>query len=64
MVQEAGTNLLLTWPTSATGFSLQWSTNLANPNWSNASPQPVVVGGAYTVTNSPTNQFRFYRLKK
>jgi len=40
----------LKWPTNALGFTLQWSTNLAAANWTNATPSPAVVNGQYTVT--------------
>ena len=61
---KQGTNMIFKWPTNAPGFSLQWVTNLGLVNWSNATPAPAIVGGQYTVTNSMTNNTRFYRLKK
>jgi hypothetical protein len=61
---KQGTNIVFKWPTNALGFSLQWVTNLLSVNWSNATPAPVIVSGQYTVTNSMTNNARFYRLKK
>lgn len=61
---KQGTNMVFKWPTNALGFSLQWVTNLPPVNWSNATPAPVIVIGQYTVTNSMTNNVRFYRLKK
>ena len=61
---KQGTNIVFQWSTNAPGFSLQWLTNLGLVNWSNATPAPVIVSGQYTVTNSMTNNVRFYRLKK
>jgi hypothetical protein len=61
---KQGTNMVFKWPTNALGFSLQWVTNLGLANWSNATPSPLIVSGQYTVTNSMTNTFRIYRLKK
>jgi hypothetical protein len=61
---KQGTNMVFTWPTNTLGFSLQWVTNLGLANWSNATPPPVIVSGQYTVTNSMTNNAKFYRLKK
>lgn len=59
------TNIILTWPTNALGFTLQWSTNLLSTNWTTATPSVVVVNGQNTVTNSTSaDKFRFYRLKK
>ncbi|HEY5909121.1 MAG TPA: Ig-like domain-containing protein [Verrucomicrobiae bacterium] len=59
-----GTNMVIKWPTNALAFALQWSTKLGTAMWSNAIPAPVIVNGQYTVTNTMTNQARFYRLKK
>ncbi len=61
---KQGNNMVLKWPTNALGFTLQWSTNLASVNWSNATPSPVIVGGQYTVTNSITGKVKYYRLNK
>ncbi len=61
---KQGTDMIFKWPTNAPGFSLQWVTNLGLAYWSNATPAPVIVGGQYTVTNSITNNAKFYRLKK
>jgi uncharacterized repeat protein (TIGR03803 family) len=55
-IQRLGTNVILTWPTNFTGFSLQTTTNLSPPvNWS-------AVGGQYSVTNPVTDKQRFFRL--
>lgn len=57
--------VVISWPTSAVGFSLQANTNLDFPtNWVAITNAPVIVGGKHTVTNSPTNSATFYRLKK
>ena len=62
-IMPSGTNVILTWPTNALGFTLQSTTNLASPAvWSTNSPTPVVVNGQNTVTNPITGPQRFYRL--
>lgn len=61
---KQGASFVLEWPTNTLGFTLQWSTNFAAVNWSDATPSPVIVNGQYTVTNNMTNTVRFYRLKK
>lgn len=61
---KQGRNMVFKWPTNAPGFALQWVPNLGLVNWSNAAPSPAIVSGQYTVTNSMTNNVRFYRLKK
>jgi hypothetical protein len=50
-VVPPGQNLLLSWPTNFTGFTLQSTTNLASPIWTTNLPAPGVVNGLNTVTN-------------
>jgi uncharacterized repeat protein (TIGR03803 family) len=62
---RSGTNVILTWPSTATGFTLQFTTDLAAPAvWSSSSPAPVIVDGQYTVTNAITNRTMYYRLEQ
>jgi uncharacterized repeat protein (TIGR03803 family) len=57
------TGVILTWPTNATGFTLQSTTNLvSNPLWTTVSPGPVVLNGQNTVTNPVSSARQFYRL--
>lgn len=64
-VRPAGSNVVLTWPTNSTGFSLQATTNLASPTvWTAISPDPVVVNGQNTVTNPISGTPQFFRLSK
>ncbi|MEY2427500.1 MAG: hypothetical protein QOJ40_385 [Verrucomicrobiota bacterium] len=58
-----GPNVILTWPTNATGFTLQSTTNLVSPaGWTAVSPKPVVVNGQNAVTNPVSGPQQFYRL--
>jgi uncharacterized repeat protein (TIGR03803 family) len=60
---RSGTNVILTWPTNAPGFTLQSTTNLAPPSvWNTVSPSAVVVDGQNTVTNPTSSSQKFYRL--
>jgi uncharacterized repeat protein (TIGR03803 family) len=67
---ELGATLLpnavvLTWPTNATGFTLQSATNLVSPvAWIGAGLTPAVVNGLNTVTNSLSGAVQFYRLSQ
>ena len=62
---RSAANVILTWPTNATGFTLQSSTNLVSPVvWSAVSPAPVVVNGQNAVTNSISGTQKFYRLSQ
>jgi uncharacterized repeat protein (TIGR03803 family) len=58
-------NVILTWPTNSTGFTLQTSLSLDSPNsWIDATGSPVIVGDQYFVTNIISGTARFYRLSK
>ncbi len=60
---RSGTNIILTWPTSVAGFTLQSSTNLVSPvAWSIVSPAPIIVNGQNVVTNQISGKQEFYRL--
>ncbi|HSY17924.1 MAG TPA: choice-of-anchor tandem repeat GloVer-containing protein [Candidatus Acidoferrales bacterium] len=63
-ITQAGTNVLLRWPAYFTGYTLQFTTNLAtNVAWNTAAPLPVVVNSQNTVTNPIAASTRkFYRL--
>jgi uncharacterized repeat protein (TIGR03803 family) len=61
----SGTNVILTWPTNAIGFTLQSTTNLVAPAaWSAVSPAPVILNGQNAVTNPASSTRRFYRLSQ
>jgi uncharacterized repeat protein (TIGR03803 family) len=57
-------SLILAWPTNATGFTLQSTTNLVSPVWTTNSPAPIVVNGQYTVTNPIVGTQQFFRLSQ
>jgi uncharacterized repeat protein (TIGR03803 family) len=62
-VLRSGANVILTWPTNATGFTLQSATNLNPPAvWNTVSPAPAIVNGQNTVTNPIAVTQQFYRL--
>ena len=58
-------NVILTWPTNATGITLQSTTNLSSSGvWTTNSPAPVVINGQYAVTNSISGRQQFFRLSQ
>lgn len=64
-ITQAGTNVILTWSTNTSGYTLQSNTNLSGSSWLDVSPAPLVVNGLNTVTNpSVSNHFNYYRLKQ
>lgn len=61
----SGANTILSWPTNADGFTLQSTTNLADPaSWSAVSPAPVNLNGENVVTNPASGGQIFYRLTR
>jgi len=63
-IARAGTNIVLSWPTNATGFSLQSTTNFSVTSLWSVVSNTVVVGENYFVTNTIGGDRRFYRLLK
>jgi len=64
-ITPSGVNIILTWPTNGTGFTLQSNTNLVSPVvWTTVSPGPVVTDGQNTVTNPISGTQQFFRLSQ
>ena len=62
-ITPSGTNVILTWTNNATGFTLEFTTNLVPPAvWSTNSTAPVVISGQNTITNPISGTQKFYRL--
>ena len=62
---RSGTNVIVTWTNTASGFTLLFTTNLVSPAvWTTNSPLPVVINGQNTVTNPIAGTKKFYRLVK
>jgi uncharacterized repeat protein (TIGR03803 family) len=59
----SGANVILTWPTNAAGFTLEFATNLVSPAvWNTNSTAPVIINGQNVVTNPMSGPQQFYRL--
>jgi hypothetical protein len=62
-ITPSGANVILTWPTNATGFSLESTTNVgSSAGWITNSLSPVVIGGQNTVTSPISGTQMFFRL--
>ena len=59
-----GKNFVLSWPTNDSTFRLYYATNLSAASWISNPISPTIVSGQYTITNTMTNKFKLYRLKK
>jgi hypothetical protein len=58
----SGTNLVLSWPSTVTGFHLQQNSVLGTSVWSNVMNSVLTTNGQNQVIVSPTNRQTFYRL--
>jgi uncharacterized repeat protein (TIGR03803 family) len=64
-INSSGTNVILTWPTNATGFTLESTTKLVPPAiWITNSTSSFVVNTNNAVTNAITGTQKFYRLSQ
>jgi uncharacterized repeat protein (TIGR03803 family) len=59
-----GQDILLSWPTNATGVTLQSTIDLASRAWTAVPGTPAVVDGLNVVTNKPSGAQLFYRLSR
>jgi hypothetical protein len=60
-----GTNVVIAWPVTATGYQLQAASSLADASqWTSLTNAPVALNYQFVITNSVTNQAMFYRLSK
>lgn len=64
LINRSAGNVVLSWPTNATGFTLRSKGNLSSGTWQTNSPAPVINGSVFMVTepSGPTN--KFYQLIK
>jgi uncharacterized repeat protein (TIGR03803 family) len=64
-ITRSGTNVILTWSASASGYILESTTNLGSAVlWTTNSTTPVILNGLDTVTNAIGLSSRFYRLSQ
>ena len=61
-ISPAGANVILTWPTNATGFTLQSTPDLISAAWTTNLPSPVPIDGLNVVTNPVSFKQQFFRL--
>ena len=59
-----GSELVLSWPTNAQDFSLEYATNFPSDFWLPVSPPPSPVGDSYFVTNTIEGDPLFFRLNR
>jgi hypothetical protein len=63
-IVQAGKNVLVSWPATDNGYTLQNKSSLsASVLWNTVPGSPAVVAGRFTVTNSSASGNGFYRLR-
>jgi hypothetical protein len=55
--------IMLTWPTTAAGYVIESTPSLTSSVWETATNVPAISGSSYILTNSWTDQTRFFRLR-
>ena len=60
----AGSNVVVSWPTSATDFVFESTSSLSSPNWTLVTKPPDVIGDQNTVTVNAASGTTYYRLRK
>ncbi|HEX5222615.1 MAG TPA: choice-of-anchor tandem repeat GloVer-containing protein [Verrucomicrobiae bacterium] len=63
-ISHTPNQLILSWRTNYTGFTLQGSDGLSPPNWTDRTNSPAVSGGQYWMTNLISSGAQFFRLRK
>jgi pimeloyl-ACP methyl ester carboxylesterase len=61
-IAQANGTAILSWPSSANGYILQSTADLSVESWEDVTNVPSLFGGVFTVTNSWSDQTRFFRL--
>jgi uncharacterized repeat protein (TIGR03803 family) len=65
IISLSGTNVILSWPINATGFTLEFATNLVSPiTWNANLTGQRVIGYQNVVTNPISGDQQFFRLSK
>ncbi len=60
-ILQAGNNVVLSWPSAATGFALQ-AASAPGGNWTNVLATPATIGSRLVVTSSIGTNSQFFRL--
>jgi subtilisin-like proprotein convertase family protein len=63
-IGHASTGVRVNWPTFATDYKLESTTNLASPNWRIVTNTQTANNGDFVITNNPSTPQIFYRLHK
>lgn len=62
-IASAPPNITLSWPTNPAAFVLEHTAGLPPTNWSTDTSEKGILGDRFTITNTPSGDQRFYRLR-
>jgi hypothetical protein len=62
-ISTSGNVSLLSWPSTAGGYVIETTPSLTSPTWEIATNAPVISADRYVLTNSWSDQSRFFRLR-
>ncbi len=63
-IAQAGHQVVITWPVSATNYALQTATDLSSASWINITSGIAVIGTNYILTNAASRQAAYFRLQQ
>jgi len=63
-IAVSGNGTLLSWPLTAGGYVVETTPTLAAPNWETVTNAPVILTDRYVLTNSWSDETRFFRLRQ
>jgi len=63
-ISTSGSVNLLSWPLTAGGYVVETTPSLTSPTWEIATNAPVISADLYVLTNSWSDQSRFFRLRQ
>lgn len=63
-ISASGSMTLLSWPLTAGGYVLETTPTLTPPTWETVTNAPVISTDRYVLTNSLSEQSRFFRLRQ
>jgi len=62
-IVRSGNNVVMTWTTNVTGYTMEFATNLApTEDWVTNPTAPGILNGQYALTNSISGKQKFFRL--
>jgi len=64
VIERAGTDVKVSWPATATGFAVQGTASLSNPDWAVVNVVVEVVGDRNVATLPASKSTEFFRLAK